>query len=545
MILSETIQVKTKGNKKLKHYNSLGYNTSKEFIEVYIKDLPLSISNEVLVKCDYCGTEHYKKYVDYNRVASDTKYACSRKCGTIKAKETIENSPKKDHPLKGKKIDPDKLNEIIQKRINTNIEKYGVEHVLQKEEIKEKFKKTNIKKYGTDNYAKTDEFIERQRKNTIDKYGVTHISKLEETKEKIRRTNIKKYGVPSTLNIERANENRLEVFKSEEHRKDYEISNHKDYIKYIGNSTSLFMCEKGHEFRIKYDNYKSRLSNNIPLCTTCYPINSLTSIKEEELYNHISSLYNKEVIKSHRDITELDIYIPSLNIGFEFNGLYWHSNKFKDKNYHLNKTNYFKKKNIRVIHIWEDEWDNKKEIILSQTKNLLNKSNRIGARKCKVIEINDTSISKGFLNENHIQGNDRSNIKIGLYYEGNLVSIMTFDKSEGRKKMPNGEWNLSRFCNLKNTTIMGGFSKLLKYFIKTYSPNRIISYADRSWSEGNVYTKNGFTKISETRPDYKYLVNNQRIHKSRYRKSYTGISESDLDILKIYDCGKLKFEMVL
>jgi len=111
--------------------------------------------------------------------------------------------------------------------------------------------------------------------------------------------------------------------------------------------------------------------------------------------------------------------------------------------------------------------------------------------------------------------------------------------------MPNGEWNLSRFCNLKNTTIMGGFSKLLKYFIKTYSPNRIISYADRSWSEGNVYTKNGFTKISETRPDYKYLVNNQRIHKSRYRKSYTGISESDLDILKIYDCGKLKFEMVL
>jgi hypothetical protein len=122
---------------------------------------------------------------------------------------------------------------------------------------------------------------------------------------------------------------------------------------------------------------------------------------------------------------------------------------------------------------------------------------------------------------------------------------MTFDKFEGRKKMLDCEWNLNRFCNKINYSIIGGASKLLSYFIKKYNPNRIISYADKDWSIGNLYEKIGFMKLYETESDYKYVVSGRRIHKSRFKKSKTGISESELDIPKIWDCGKIKYEMII
>ena len=83
--------------------------------------------------------------------------------------------------------------------------------------------------------------------------------------------------------------------------------------------------------------------SNLPLCTICYPIDLLISIKEENLYEFIKSIYFGEIVQSYRiNRQEIDIYLPKLKIGFEFNGLYWHSDLYKDKNYHLNKTNFFK-----------------------------------------------------------------------------------------------------------------------------------------------------------------------------------------------------------
>jgi hypothetical protein len=134
---------------------------------------------------------------------------------------------------------------------------------------------------------------------------------------------------------------------------------------------------------------------------------------------------------------------------------------------------------------------------------------------------------------------------LGLYYNGELVSLMTFDHFEGRKKMVDNEWNINRFCNKLDTIVVGGSSKLLNFFIKTYSPKRIISYADKDWSIGNLYETLGFKMVSETKPDYKYILDGRRIHKSRYRKSFTGISESDLNIFKVFDCGKIKFEKII
>jgi hypothetical protein len=172
---------------------------------------------------------------------------------------------------------------------------------------------------------------------------------------------------------------------------------------------------------------------------------------------------------------------------------------------------------------------------------------KIYARKCVIKEVNksDSSI---FLNKNHIQGYSNFSIAYGLYFEDELVSLMTFGwRSINGKK----EYELLRFCNKINTNVVGGASKLLKNFLNTYNPTRIVSYADKDWSIGSLYNTLGFENIGDNDPDYKYIVENKRVHKSRYKKSKlkTELTEEKatekLGILKIYDCGKLKFEKII
>jgi len=429
-----------------------------------------------------------------------------------------------DHPLKSNEI-----KESINKK---NLEKWGVEWTLQSLEVKEKIKRTNLTLFGFENPMMNKDIRQKVVKNNLEKWGVDYYYQTDEFKEKSKSTNIKKYNSD--------NYKKSDIFYNSTI-----IGNDNNYVRYLGDSKHLFNCDCGKNFIIRTDNYFTRKKENIPLCTLCNPIGDLKSIKEKELYLFIKSIYNGEVIQSSRDGMEIDIYLPEINLGFEFNGLYWHSELYRDKYYHLNKTNHFKERDIRIIHIWEDDWINKRSILESQIKYLLNKSQvGIFARKCHVREI-DSKISTKFLEDNHIQGRDYSVIKLGLFFNDELVSIMTFNKSEGRKKMEGGGWNLSRFCNKINYSVTGGASKLLNFFIKNYDVRRIVSYADRDWSMGDLYFKLGFYLVSQNNPDYKYIVNNKRVHKSRFRKSKTGLSESELNLLKIWDCGKIKFEMVI
>jgi hypothetical protein len=416
------------------------------------------------------------------------------------------------------------------KLINQNL--YNRDWFMQTDLFKEKSKHTMFNNFGVDHYSKTDEFKDKIIKTSFEKWGVSNYSKTKECKEKIKNTNNEKYGVDN-------------ISKSEFYRKsNYNIAKDEHYIVYIGDSFSLFNCDFGenHLFKIHIDNYIKRKFENVSLCTVCNPIGN-SSIKEKELLQYIQSIYNGEIIQSYRDGLEIDIYLPLLKIGFEFNGLHWHSDKFKEKNYHIDKTNYFGEKGIRIIHIWEDDWDLNKNIVKSQIRNWLRLTERkIFARNCEVREIKDSKLVTKFLNDNHIQGPVRSNLKLGLYKDSELVSLMTFDHLEGRKRMDQDCWNLSRFCNKLDTRVVGGASKLLKYFIDNYHPIRIISYSDRDWSAGDLYIKLGFDILHTSDSDYKYVINKKRIHKSNFKKSITGISESKLDIVKVWDCGKIKFQ---
>jgi hypothetical protein len=487
------------------------------------------VNNEPNYMRCYCGNKLSAKM---NWMDGYKNY-CSNKCSSNS--ESTKEKTKKSL-LKKYGVDHySKTNEYVEKVKQTSIERYGFDNFSKTEDYLIRSKKTYIDKWGVDNFTKTEEYLEKSKDTCLKKYGVEFPTQSENIKQKIKKTNIEKYG-------------QTHIFKSDNYREShFNICKNPKYVGYV-NDMNLFNCDcnQNHTFLISTDDYYGRIKSNNKLCTTCYPISDTSSIKESIIFKYISEIYKSEIITNWRDKFEIDIYLPDINIGFEFNGLYWHSNKFKENSYHLKKTLFFNKKGIRIIHIWEDDWIYKEEIIKSQIKNWIGvTSNKISARKTKVKELKDSS---KFLDENHIQGHDRSQIKLGLFYNEELVSLMTFNKEEGRKKMKESEWNLSRFCNKINTTVVGGAGKLLSYFIKRYNPTRIISYADMDWSVGNIYNKLGFNILYETKPDYKYVIGDRRFHKSKFRKSKlnTSLTESQYmkskDILKVFDCGKIKFE---
>ena len=381
-----------------------------------------------------------------------------------------------------------------------------------------------------DNPFKSKDIREKSKRINLEKYGFPYPIQSEDVLKLRRDNNLSKYG--------------YEILShSEEFRKNnFYISNYPNYIKYIGQSISLFHCTKCNmDFEIHTDNFYRRIEQNLNLCTICNPISNSVSIKEKELFDFIQCKYKGKIIQSYRDGLEIDIYLPELKLGFEFNGLYWHSSEYLDKNYHLNKLNHFKENGIRIFNVWEDDWRIKQNLVKSMILNLLNQTpNKIYARECEVCIVKDIKSIKEFLNLNHIQGWVNSKVKIGLYFNNELVSLMIFDKMEGRKKMNLDEWNISRFCNKLENNIIGGASKILKYFIKNFSVKRIISFADKDWSNGNMYYTLGFNKLYETKPDYKYIKNNVRKHKANFK-----LNENKVDLPKVWDCGKIKFEKII
>jgi len=247
---------------------------------------------------------------------------------------------------------------------------------------------------------------------------------------------------------------------------------------------------------------------------------------EKEISDFIRNNYDGLVICSNRKLIkgfEVDIYLPDLNLAIEYDGLKWHSeSNGKTRGYYLYKTEELEKKDIQLIHIFEDEWLYKKNIIKSKILNLIGKtSNKIYARKCDVRIVNN--IDKNlFLNQTHIQGEDKSKFKYGLYYNNELISLITF--GELRNVTGNiakeNTYELIRYSTKLNTSVLGGFSKLLKHFIKIHNPSQIMSYADRRWSVGKLYENNGFKFIHNTPPNYWYMKYwNRREHRYKYRKS--------------------------
>lgn len=258
---------------------------------------------------------------------------------------------------------------------------------------------------------------------------------------------------------------------------------------------------------------------------------------------------------------ELDFWLPDHRIAIEVNGLYWHSELQKpNRLYHLDKHNACKSQGIQLIHIFTHLMDNKLEIVIDRLRSLLGIcSTRIYARSCS-IQLVDTREAKDFLNRNHLQGYVNSSSKVGLYYKDKLVALMTFGpcrKALGNsKRLSDNEWELLRFACEGDTTVVGGASRLLKNFIQTKSPKRIITYADKCWSSGEFYKTIGFHYTHDSKPSYWYFKGDMVYHRFKFAKHTLSKHLDPFDpkltewenmkangYNRFWDCGNYVFEL--
>jgi len=550
--------------------------------------------------------EIIRLYVEEKKSIEDIRKMFKVSYGTIKLRLVRNNIPLRSHS-ESKKITMNKP-EVKQKvseaskrtreqRKQTNIKRYGTEVPASNPEIRKRWQQEYIKKHGT-SYAKDPNRINKIKQTSLERYGVDNPAKHKNIQRKISERRWKNKSEEELKQIQNKSElTCLERFGTKHAMKNEKIkqkiqerwfSKSKEEQEAIKKRISKTQLEnkvqtilsrlpklnvellepyKGVTKEVKVKCLKCQtifkttidyLSHSYGLCPNCYP--RKVSYWEKEVSDFIAQLIGEEnIIRNSRKILdsnkELDIYIPSKKVAIECDGIYYHSDKFclNPQDYHLQKTEECLSKGIRLIHIFEDEWIFKQDIVKARIENILGISNKqtVYARKCIVRQINVREKDE-FLDKYHIQGKDISSVRLGLFYNDTLVSVMTFSKGSIAKgsKVVEGIWELNRFCSNYNYQVPGAAGKLLEYFKKNYKWKEIFSYADRRWSNGNLYKQLGFELVSTTKPNYWYVRNYKRIHRFNLRKRLDEPKDIPEWILRLqegyqrtWDCGNLKFKL--
>jgi very-short-patch-repair endonuclease len=399
--------------------------------------------------------------------------------------------------------------------------------------------------------------LDTTKKTVQEKYGVDHVWHLKDVHQKT----INNRDLNSVFEKQK---NTIREKTLSKLLPKLELNNLKllsDYTRNKNGNTSL-----PYEFQCTICNHRFTSTllgcGIIPRCSKCHP--SHRDSKPQLFIQDFLNKNNIKYIQNDRKIInpfELDFYLPDHNLGIEVHGLYFHGeNMGKNKSYHFNKSKLSDMVGVKLLQIFEDEIVNQKDIVLSKLSNELHISdmNKIDARKCVVKEVNNV-IKKDFLEKNHLQGDCKDTLRYGLFYNDELVSLMTFGKRKinGSKQLTN--WELIRFCNKNYYSVRGGFNKLLSYILKNNDIKNFITYADCRWS-GLDYTKTVYHKSNLlfdglTNINYWYFKPSsqiKRLHRFNFRKSKLvsdgfDPNKTEWDIMKergfdrIWDCGNMKF----
>lgn len=389
-----------------------------------------------------------------------------------KIKETMKINREKTCLNKYGVINVSQIAEVKQKKINKSFKKYGTKYVLCSKEIRNKIEKTNMKIYGVTNPQKNNKIQEKTRKTNLEKYGKEYPSQVEEIKNKIKKTNLKKYGVENVSQNEGIKNKIIETNKkirTPEKIKEIDKKICKTNMEKYG--VPYFCMTK--KCRDSCGNIISKINKNV----SSKLLNN--NIENKLEFNLGKFSYDIKILNDNILLEINPSYTHNITYGSEFRG---YKKKPLDKNYHQQKTKYALENGYECVHIWD--WDDIDKII-----SILKPKQKIYARNCKIKEINKEELIK-FETDYHLQGYcNNQNIKLGLFYLDELVQIMTFGKPRYNKKY---EYELIRLCSHSNYKIVGGASKLFKYFIKKNKPRNIISYCDNSKFSGKVYNELGF-----------------------------------------------------
>lgn len=466
-----------------------------------------------------------EKYGDstYNNTEKN-KQTCFERYGVNNGSKTEESK----HKISKKYHEYD--NDIRKERLKeTILEKYGVEHVFQSKEILKKKEETFQKKWGESHPMKSDEYKTIRNKQMLDKFGVINMSQLSSIQDKIKisKFNNRKKRLTDKLG-------------------DIIISYPDKYSVEIKCPT----CNKTSTLNIGFLEQRHKFEND--LCLHCTPYKIASHI-QDKLAKWFNTSLNLDIIQNYKipnSNKEIDIFIPSKNIGIEVNGLYWHSEIYKEPNYHINKKLLGIENNINIINIWEDELRINEQIIKNRLTSILSSNIKVYGRKT-IIKPIDTKTAKEFMNNYHIHGFVGGKIKLGLYYDNELLSVVILGN---RHKLVKKNYELIRYATKNNYTIIGGFSKLIKYFIKNYNPDSITTYIDLDWSNmmNNVYEKSLFTFDKMTIPKYFWVINGKRENRAKFQKHILikngeDPNQTEVEIMhkkkyyRIWDCGNLKY----
>ena len=351
----------------------------------------------------------------------------------------------------------------------TNMAKYGVKTTAVLPEVVEKRIATNLERYGDENPATTEGVREKMKNTCREKYGVEYSLADPSIREKAEETLRRKYHRENGGQIHLSEES-IRIMSSRETLREFMITNNIHTVRELTIALGRGSMPKVGDYLHKYDSWDL--------------INPKESYQEFEIISFVRGLgvscyKDKSILKPY----EIDCYCPEYKIGIEFNGTFWHSNLHKEKDYHIKKSKLAEQKGIRLIHIYESEWEDPRTrpILESMLKIAFGKvENRIYARNCVIREITNKE-AKPFNEANHLQGHRNAQITYGLFYEDKLVQLMSFSR---HKKYG---WEIIRGCPGSNNVVVGGVSKLFKHFVRENNPDQVFSYADFNKFDGEGY----------------------------------------------------------
>lgn len=471
---------------------------------------------------------------------------CMRTSDKIKEQKSKTYSNNKPSHKKRPPLSKQELLNQKKKTIESNLERYGVEWYSQLEtrrshlsennpfklgEVKEKSKKTMLSKYGHEHALQSKEIRDKIAETLLERYGVDNVSKLPQNKIKLTERCRTHYDPKF-----------IEVLQED-------LKGLREYL--------LSIATKEDTRRTLADKIGCSVSKlnafmRIGGCSDMFVGSPSFSSFEKEVLYFIKTL-DEDVIRSDRTILngkEIDIVSHKHKIGIECNGVYHHSEDMgKDELYHVTKTNRANEQGYKLFHVLDSDWYNKTEIVKSMLSSVFGANKRkIAARKCTIRYVPKDECER-FLEENHLQGHAQSSIRLGLYHEEELVSVMTFGKPRYNKSY---QYELIRSCHLKNTTVQGGVTKLFQHFIKTHNPTNVICYSDR-FLGGLEPSYSLFMKLENvTPPSWRgfYKSDYTPMHRSNFMKHK--LSKMDgfdpertalenmriLGIGRIWDCGQ-------
>lgn len=461
---------------------------------------------------------------------------------SAKAKETFLKKYGVDNPFKSK--------DIYAKVQETNLERYGYVCSAQSEVVKEKIKASNLKKYGVEYSFQAEVVKDKIKATSLERYGVDNPSKSDIIKSRIVESNRKNLGVDYPMQSKEVM-GKSRVTSLQKYGTEY--PNQSEIVKQHIKESSLRLYGVEHPFMSEVVIDKVLKTNLERYGVPCYLM--LTKrwgeANDSKPNRDFADLLGTNNINYEREF-RCGKYSYDFKIGnnlIEINPTATHNTHFnpygKNKindTYHANKSNLAVRNGYHVIHVFD--WDDTDKVV-----RLLKSRETVYARKCvvKVVDYRDTN---EYLSSNHLQGTCKwQEIRLGLYYNNQLVSLMSFGKSRFNK---NCEYELLRYCSHYN--VIGGAEKLFKYFVNNYRPNSIVSYCDTSKFSGKVYDTLGFKLDTINSPSCHWYSRKEKRHitdglllSQGYDRLFKenhgkGTSNEELILsrgyLPVYDCGQ-------